>query len=124
MANWSKKDSLWGGETIRCTEHDDTLKVRVGDRFRIEKKGGKRTLIPHPDNEGVWKDFHNLDNPIELHKHFPTSYVRAYAMWVTIAANAPPKKFFLVEGETGDIAITDKAVANGGHDDGTASVER
>jgi hypothetical protein len=128
MANgnwWGRKDSIWGGETLTCGRTDNQLKVDADDQFRIEKKRGKITLIPHPDNSGVWKDFHDKNNPIELDRHFPTTYERAYAMSVTVAANTTIK-VYLCEGENGEVFITNKPnkVPPGGHEDGTASVER
>jgi len=130
MANdkwWGRKDSLWGGETFTYNKEreDETLHIKKGDKFRVEKKGGRRRLTPYPDNPGSWKNFHSAENPIELHRHYDTIYKRAYSMWVRVAANAAPEQFFLVEAEEqNNVVIKITAFANGGGEDGTVSVER
>ena len=126
---FGRKDSMWGGETITCNDTNENLGVERGDVFRIEKgPRSKFTLIPHPNNQGTWKQSHNKSNPVKIksRKHTPTAFVRAYSMMVTITQGAKPTKLFLVELENGTVAITNFAIhgQGGGHDDDMASVER
>ena len=129
MSNgFGRKDSIWGGETITCSEDNDVLGVKNGDRFRVEKGPlSKLTLIPDPDNQGTWKDSHDVENPVKINpkKHTPTSFERAYSMMVTIKKeDEDATELFLVEKEGGSIAISSVAVVPPEHDHDIASVER
>jgi len=128
MANgFGRKDSIWGGETITCTEDKPFLGVRSGDRFRVEKgPAAKLTLIPDPDNLGTWKDSHDASNPVKIspNRTTPTSFMRAYSMMVTITQGTQPTQLFLVEKAGGSMAISAVAVEPPEHDHDIASVER
>jgi hypothetical protein len=121
---WSKNHTLWGGETFASTQSKPRLGIRSGDKFRVEK-GLKNniTLIPHPDNDGTWKDSHSKSNPIRLTAVPGTKNERAFSMMVKISSGAASTELFLIERKNGTIAITED-VTDPGASGGTASVER
>ncbi|HSC14866.1 MAG TPA: hypothetical protein VLI71_07090 [Gammaproteobacteria bacterium] len=138
MANriefFGRRDSLWGGETLKCNGLSRLAGRRLGikrnDKFRIER-GPKQmfTLIPDPKNRGTWKESHNKSNPVKVspRKHTPTRFKRAYPMMVTTKKDAEPQLLFLVELGNGGIAITSSATAPlhaSRRDHDYASVER
>jgi len=122
MANrnefFGRKDSLWGGETLRCNGPISRLAfrklgIRRKDQFRIER-GPKSmfTLIPNPKNKGSWKETYNRSNPVKVSpkKHTPTPFKRAFPMMVAIKKGAKPRQLFLIELENGTMAISSSAV--------------
>lgn len=138
MANriefFGRRDSLWGGETLKVSgigrRASNRLGIKRNDQFRIER-GPKQmfTLIPDPKNKGTWKESHDKSNPVKVspRKHTPTRFKRAYPMTVTIKKNAEPRRLFLIELANGGIAISSSATApirahRSDHD--YASVER
>jgi hypothetical protein len=131
MANhngfFGRKDSLWGGETLKSTNTDARIFIETDDRFRVERgPNSKLTLIPHPKNKGLWKKAHNKANPVILRPFRTRRYKRVFSMSVTIKEPRKPiaaMKFFLVERRNGTVAIVEK-VKGAGHDGGMASVER
>jgi len=121
---WSKNHTLWGGETFRSSQTKPSLGIVTGDRFRVEKgSSNKITLIPHPNNQGTWKDSHSKSNPVKLTVFQGTPNEKAYSMMVTVSAGSTPVELFLIERPNGTIAITNNA-NNPGQNGGTASVER
>ena len=123
---WGKKHTLYGGETFTSKETEDKIGIKVGDRFRVEKKGVNITLSPHPLNQGTLRDSNNEKKPLTLEKITAPKFERAYSMTATVTEqpNQPVlKTLFLVEMVNGGVAI--KANVNDpGSSDGTASVER
>jgi len=122
---WARNDSLWGGETFTSTETKPRLGIVSGDKFRVEKGPRNKTLIPHPQNEGTWKDSHSKRKPIVLTQIRGTRYARVFSMMVKITKkpNSTPELLFLIERKNGTIAITDN-FRDPGASGGTASVER
>src|SRR5262245_34035245 len=102
---WTKGDSLFGGETFESQDDSNTLGVKKGDFFRLEKKGLQIRLTAKPTNAGSWGKLHDKNHPIKLKelKH-PKLNKRVFVMQVKIQLKPPKKqKFWLVERKTGEI---------------------
>ena len=120
---WGNADTLWGGETFAIQQSNRTLGVKKGDLFRIERRGRAINLIPHPKNDGLWKNAHSKKNPIKLNSVGPRRNRRAFSMLVKFVPSAPPRQLFLVERRNRTIAIKD-SLKDPGSDGGLASVRR
>jgi len=115
---FGRKDSLWGGETLKCLGPisrfaSRKLGIRKKDQFRVERGPKSRfTLIPHPKNRGSWKETYSKSNPVNVspRKHTPTRFKRAFPMMVAIRKNAKPRQLFLIELENGTMAISSSAI--------------
>jgi len=119
---WTKGDTLWGGETFEATKESTTIGVKVGDRFRVEKKPTAIYLIPDPANTGSWDKSQNKDHPIKLTRVPRKRNKRAFSMTVKFQGGRT-QTLFVVERENRSVAITDN-VDNPEQNGGTASVRR
>ena len=102
---WTKGDPIWGGETFQAEQNSNSLGIKKGDRFRLERANGSLGLIPHPQNKGAWTKCHDKDNPIRLKPRATKKLKRVFTMDVRLEPKEDPKAFFLAERKDFGIVI-------------------